>query len=200
MLLASAVLFWVSYWLIAKSEADRWQRYIQGKVQHAVSSGSGSALAAAAFLAVYREGFETVLFYQALAAGAPAGDPMIGMGFVAGLVLLGALYAALRQVGIKIPMAQFFLVTGGLLYLMAFIFAGKGVFELQEAGVVGLTPVDWAPRIPALGIYPSVETLLAQGVLVALLLYATVVTLRRRRLAAETTVVDERVAPTRHHG
>ncbi len=200
MLLASAVLFWVSYWLISKSEADRWQRYIQGKVKHAISSGSGGALAAAAFLAVYREGFETVLFYQALLAGAPAGDAMIGMGFVAGLVLLGVLYVALKQVGIKIPMAQFFLVTGGLLYLMAFIFAGKGVFELQEAGVVGLTSVAWAPRIPALGIYPSAETLLAQGVLVALLLYATVVTLRRRRQAADVAVADERVAPTRHHG
>lgn len=200
MLLAAAVLFWVSYWLISKSEADRWQRYIQGKVKQAIASGSGGALALAAFLAVYREGFETVLFYQALIAGAPAGDAMIGLGFVAGLALLGLLYVALKQIGIKIPMAQFFLVTGGLLYLMAFIFAGKGVFELQEAGVVGLTSIAWAPRLPALGIYPSVETMLAQGVLIVLLLYATVVTLRRRRQLPEAPVVDERVAPSRRHG
>lgn len=199
MLLAAGVLFWVSYWLISKSEADRWQRYIQGKVKAAIASGSGGALALAAFLAVYREGFETILFYQALLAGAPAGDTMIALGFVAGLVLLGALYVALKQVGIKIPMAQFFVVTGGLLYLMAFIFAGKGVFELQEAGVVGLTSVAWAPRIPALGIYPSAETLLAQGVLVVLLVYAMAVTLRRRRQAA-APAVDGGVEPTRHHG
>ncbi len=204
LLLAAGVLFWVSYWLISKSEADRWQRYIQGKVKQAIASGSGTALAAAAFLAVYREGFETVLFYQALLASAPAGDVMVAMGFVVGLGLLGLVHLGLKQVGIKIPMAQFFLVTGGLLYFMAFIFAGKGVFELQEAGVVALTPVAWAPRMPALGIYPSLETLLAQGVLVALLLYATAVTLRRRRLAADalasSSVVDEPVARTSRHG
>ncbi|HEV7735197.1 MAG TPA: c-type cytochrome, partial [Candidatus Binatia bacterium] len=203
LLLAAGVLFWVSYWLISKSEADRWQRYIQGKVKQAIASGSGTALAAAAFLAVYREGFETVLFYQALLAGAPSGDVMVATGFVVGLGLLGLVHLGLKQVGIKIPMAQFFLVTGGLLYFMAFIFAGKGVFELQEAGVVALTPVTWGPRMPALGIYPSVETLLAQGVLVLLLVYGTAVTLRRRRLAAGTassSVVDEPAARSSHHG
>jgi FTR1 family protein len=201
MLLASVVLFWVSYWLISKSEADRWQRYIQGKVKQAIASGSGSALALAAFLAVYREGFETVLFYQAMIASAPSGDVMVAAGFVAGLGLLGVVHLVLKRIGIKIPMAQFFLVTGGLLYLMAFIFAGKGVFELQEAGAIGLTSIAWAPRLPALGIYPSMETMLAQGVLVALLLYATVVTLRRRRQSAPAApVVDERIASTRRHG
>ena len=78
MLLAAGVLFWVSYWLISKAEAERWQRFIQGKVKHAVAAGSATALAAAAFLAVYREGFETVLFYRALLGGAPAGDVMVG--------------------------------------------------------------------------------------------------------------------------
>ena len=71
------VLFWVSYWLISKAEAERWQRFIQGKVKQAVAAGSAGALAAASFLAVYREGFETVLFYQALLGGAPAGDVMV---------------------------------------------------------------------------------------------------------------------------
>ena len=89
MLLAAGVLFWVSYWLISKAEAERWQRYIQGKVQHAVAAGSATALAAAAFLAVYREGFETVLFYRALLGAAPAGDVMVGGGFLAGLARAG---------------------------------------------------------------------------------------------------------------
>ena len=77
MLLASAVLFWVSYWIISKAEADRWQRFIRGKVERALATGSGRSLAAASFLAVYREGFETILFYQALLASAPAGRGVV---------------------------------------------------------------------------------------------------------------------------
>ncbi|MGH7895996.1 MAG: FTR1 family protein [Candidatus Binatia bacterium] len=183
MLLAAVVLFWVSYWLVSKAEADRWQRYIRGKVQNALSAGSGAALAAAAFLAVYREGFETILFYQALFASAPAGDVMVPAGLAAGLVLLAIVYAGLERVGLRIPLRAFFLATGGLLYAMAVVFAGRGITELQEAGLVPLTPVAWAPRVEVLGIFPTVESLTAQGVFVVLLLYAIVVTLRRRALA-----------------
>jgi high-affinity iron transporter len=181
MLLAAVVLFWVSYWLISKSEADRWQRYIRGKVQTALTGGSSRTLALAAFLAVYREGFETILFYQALFAGAPAGDLMVPAGIVAGLVLLAIVYVGLERVGLKVPMHAFFVGTGAFLYAMAIVFAGRGVAELQSATVLPLTPVAWAPRIETLGIFPTRETLLAQGVFVALLLYAIAVTIVRRR-------------------
>jgi high-affinity iron transporter len=181
MLLAAVVLFWVSYWLVSKAEADHWQRYIQGKVRVALARGSGFALGSAAFLAVFREGCETVLFYQALFASAPAGDVATVSGLVAGAVLLAAFYTVFARFGLRIPIRPFFLATGALLYAMAIAFAGRGVYELQEAGVVSLTPVAGVPRLPFLGVFPSLESLLAQGVLVALLLYAVVVTLRRRR-------------------
>jgi high-affinity iron transporter len=171
----------VSYWLISKSEADRWQRYIRGKVQTALSAGSRRTLAIAAFLAVYREGFETILFYQALFASVPAGDVMVPAGLVAGLVLLAIVYWGLERIGLKIPMHAFFVGTGAFLYAMAVVFAGRGVAELQEAALLPLTPVAWAPRIETLGIFPTRETLLAQGVFVLLLLYAIGVTLVRRR-------------------
>jgi high-affinity iron transporter len=180
MLLASVVLFWVSYWIISKAEAERWQRYIQGKVQHAIARGSVTGLAAAAFLAVYREGFETVLFYQALAADVPAGDVMLPAGFVAGTVVLAVVYVLFRRLGSRLPVRQFFVATGAFLYLMAFVFAGKGVAELQEAAVVSFTPVAWMPHVPALGIFPSRETLAAQGVLLLALAYAAWVTWGRR--------------------
>ncbi len=181
MLLASVMLFWVSYWIISKAEAERWQQYIKGKIQKAVVAGSGTALFATAFLAVYREGFETVLFYQALFAGAPAGDTMIPAGFAAGAVLLSIVYVVFSRFGVRIPIRQFFLVSGGLLYTMSVAFAGRGVHELQEAGLIDMTPVSWAPSIEVLGIFPTVESLLAQAVLLALLLYAIVLTVRRRR-------------------
>ncbi len=181
MLLAAGVLFWVSYWLISKAEAERWQRFIQGKVKQAVAAGSAGALAATSFLAVYREGFETVLFYQALIGGAPAGDMMVLAGFVCGLLVLAAVWVAMNRLGLRIPIRPFFLLTGAFLYLMAIVFAGRGVFELQESGLIGLTPVVGVPRIPVLGVFPSVETLVAQGVLVAALLLALLVTWRRGR-------------------
>jgi len=181
MLLAALVLFWVSYWLIAKAEAERWQRYIQGKVKQAVAAGSATALAAAAFLAVYREGFETVLFYQALVGGAPAGDVMVGGGFLFGLAVLAVVWVGMSRLGLRVPIRPFFLLTGAFLYAMSIVFAGRGVFELQEAGFIGLTPVAGVPRIPVLGVFPTVETLLAQGVLVGALLVAVIVSWRRSR-------------------
>jgi high-affinity iron transporter len=184
MLLAAVVLFWVSYWLVSKAEADRWQRYIRETVQRALSSRRTVALAGAAFLAVYREGFETVLFYQALYASAAGQSATVTAGFLAGTVALAGVYLAFRRLHVRIPIQQFFFVTGLLLYVMAAVFAGQGVNELQHAGVIGVTPVSGVPAISFLGIFPSLESLGTQAVFVALLLYATTVTLRRRRRAS----------------
>jgi high-affinity iron transporter len=180
MLLAAVVLFWVSYWLVSKAEADKWQRYIQGKVKVALSRGSGLALAGAAFLAVYREGVETVLFYQALVGSAPGAASAVVGGLFVGGAALAVVYGLFRRFGMRVPIRQFFLGTSVLLYYMAIVFTGKGVAELQEAGWIAVTPVSGAPRVDFLGVYPTVETLLAQGVLVVLLVYAIVVTVRQR--------------------
>lgn len=184
MLLAAVVLFWVSYWLISKAEADKWQRYIRGKVQTALSGGRAVALASAAFLAVYREGFETVLFYQALYASAPTASLTITAGFAVGAVVLLVVYGLFRRFEVQIPIRQFFFVTGLFLYAMAAIFAGQGIHELQEAGWIAMSPVAGVPAIPLLGIHPSAQSLAVQALFVGLLLYATAVTLRRSRRAA----------------
>jgi high-affinity iron transporter len=181
MLLASAVLFFVSYWLIAKAEADRWQRYIQGKVKSAVATGNAVALAGAAFLAVYREGTETILFYKALIDSAAGALSAVAAGFAAGMVGLLAVYALYMRIGSRLPMRQFFFVTGGLLYYLAVVFAGKGVAELQGAGWVSTTTIAWVPRIDAIGLYPTAETLAAQGALLLCVAYALFVTVRRAR-------------------
>ncbi len=180
MLTASLVLFSVSYWLISKAEADKWQRYIQGKVKTALTAGSSLALAGTAALAVYREGVETVLFYNALLGTAAGHAGAVAGGFGVGCLLLAVLYAIFWRFGMRIPIRQFFLATSVLLYYLAVVFAGKGVAELQEAGWVPLTLIGGAPHIDFIGLYPTLETLLAQGVLLALLLLAIGVTMRRR--------------------
>jgi high-affinity iron transporter len=174
MVLATGVLFYVSYWLLSKMEVAKWNHFVKSKVQDALTSGSGLALATAAFLAVYREGFETVLFYKALflTGGQGAGTMPIVAGIAAGSVIMVGVYIAINRFGVRLPLRPFFGVTSAFLYYMAFVFGGKGIAELQEGGLVPTTIVPGAPRVPALGIYPTVETMLVQGVLLALLLLA----------------------------
>jgi high-affinity iron transporter len=192
MLLASVVLFSVSYWLISKAEAEKWQRYIQGKVKSAISRGSKVALAGAAFLAVFREGIETVLFYQALLAGAGTDTGPAVAGFAVGCVALAIVYVLFQRFGKRLPLRQFFLVTGGLLYYLSFVFAGRGVAALQQIGWLSTTLIPGLPVIDLIGFHPTVETLIAQGVLFACLVYALIVTWRDRPPAA--TTLDSRAA------
>ena len=190
MVVAAVVLFYVSYWLLSKMEVVKWNHFVKSKVNDALTSGSSLALASAAFLAVYREGFETVLFYKALfLTGGPGGSSMpIVAGILLGTAVLVVVYVAISRFGVRLPLRPFFGVTSAFLYYMAFVFAGKAVAELQGGDVLPTTIVDWAPRMPALGIYPTVESLLAQGVLVILLLVALVWTflLQPRRQMALT--------------
>ena len=195
MALATVVLFYVSYWLLSKMEVAKWNHFVKSKVQDALTSGSGLALASAAFLAVYREGFETVLFYKALfvTGGSPAATMPILAGILLGSLVMVVVYLAINRFGLRLPLKPFFGVTSGFLYYMAFVFAGKAVAELQEGGMISTTIVLGAPRVPALGIYPTVESLLAQGVLIALLILAlawTFVIEPRRRHRPESALPE----------
>lgn len=173
MLLATAVLFYVSYWLTSKAEAARWQAYIRDRVQVSLGSGSVAALWSAAFLAVYREGAETVLFYQALLAGADAGgrSAVLG-GFGVGTAGLVLLFHLLRSGAARIPIRAFFTVTSLLLYYLALAFAGKAIRELQESGLIGITPATWVPTSELLGLYPTWESVGLQLLLVGAAAFA----------------------------
>lgn len=176
MMVATVVLFYVSYWLLSKMEVVKWNHFVKSKVNDALTSGSSLALASAAFLAVYREGFETVLFYKALfftEGPGSSGMPIVA-GILLGAAILVGVYIAISRFGVRLPLKPFFGVTSAFLYYMAFVFAGKGVAELQGGGVLPTTIVSWGPRMPGLGIYPTVESLLAQGVLAILLLIAVI--------------------------
>jgi high-affinity iron transporter len=184
MLVAVVVLFSVSYWLVSKVEAERWQRFIRERMAGAVARGGGRALATVAFLAVYREGAETALFYQALfAEGRGVAFPIL-LGIAAGGAALAVVALLVHRYGVRIPLRPFFGATSGLLYLMAFVFAGKGIRELQEGNALPITLLPGFPELPALGIFPTAETLLAQLLLVMLLVAALARTFRPRRAAA----------------
>src|SRR5881409_883930 len=186
MLVATAALFYVSYWLFSKIEVAKWNAFVRSRMEEALSAGSGFALSSVAFLAVYREGFETILFYKALFTSAgPGGTAGVLGGIVAGTLALVIVFVGINWFGLKVPMKPFFAITSAMLYYMAFVFAGKGIADLQEAGAVKTTVVEWAPRIPFLGVYPTLQSLSLQALLIVLLLVA-IVWLQRHRLPGAT--------------
>jgi high-affinity iron transporter len=170
-LLATVVLFYVGFWLHDKTSAAQWKRFIETNVQRALSTGTLWGLAGLSFIAVYREVFETILFYQALWVQTDAnGKSMTLGGFGAGILVLAVLAWVIMRYSARLPLRQFFSVTGILMFVLAVVFAGKGVAALQEAGYIPVSPVSF-PRIDLLGIYPNLQGLLLQLGLLLLALF-----------------------------
>jgi high-affinity iron transporter len=181
MLLAVAVLFYVSNWMISKADADAWSGYIENKVQSSITRGSVFSLAFAAFLAVFREGAETILFYQALLASTETYINMIWLGLGIGVILLVVIYILIRVLSIRLPLKPFFLGTSVLLFVMSITFVGNGIKELQEGNVIPVTPVPGVASVDILGIYPTRETLVPQLALLAITVVVFIVQLGRAK-------------------
>ena len=188
MLIATAMLFGMSYWLLSKVEAQHWKAYLQQKIGTSLSQGSLIGLWLTSFLAVYREGAETVLFYFALAADAKSAldyGYLFG-GLALGIIILAVIYLIMRYSVVRLPLKPFFMFTGIFMYLMAFIFAGKGVAELIEGKAFTPTLIGDGTLFPKwmgdwLGIMPYWETLLPQLALLAAALFALWVLFGRKK-------------------
>ena len=174
MIIAVFMLFSMSYWLLSKVEAQNWKRYLEGKLSTALTAGSLFGLWLTSFLAVYREGAETVLFYYALIGDAKSAVSLAYLfaGFVSGAILLAICYFIMRYSVVKLPLKPFFMFTGSFMYLMAFVFAGKSVLELIEGKLFEPTLVANVPELSWLGIYPYVETLVPQAILILAAIFA----------------------------
>jgi high-affinity iron transporter len=180
---AAVALFYVGYWLHTRTEARRWQAFIQDKVQNVLSRKSIVGFVGISFFAVYREAFEVVLFYQALWLQNQNSHNAILGGFAGGVIALLIATFAIFKLGLRLPLKYFFGVTGALLYIMAFIFAGTGINQLQAAGWLPATPLDFPPAVPLLGIYPTMESLAAQGLLVGLFILTSLWLSQERKKA-----------------
>lgn len=183
-IVAMAVLFYVGFWMHSKTNALQWKRFIDGSVQKALSTGTLWGLAGLSFIAVYREVFETILFYQALWVQADgAAQAMLVSGFGSGTVVLAVLAWLILRYSTRLPLRQFFSTTSVFMFVLAIVFAGKGIAALQEAGKLPVDPIAF-PRIDLLGIYPNVQGLAVQGMLLALALLILWSTGVRQRKAA----------------
>ena len=176
MLVTVVILFWVSYWLISNIDNKQWQKYINQKMSGALSQGNAFTLSAVAFISVYREGFETVLFYKALFLYAGESTGGIIPGFLAGCILLAGVFYLINHLGMRIPIKWFFGFTSGLLYYMAFIFMGRGIHELQMGEQFSMTPAESLPSISWLGMYPTWETFIGQFILLAAFVFGVIYT------------------------
>lgn len=175
---ATAVLFYVSFWILNKIETKKWMEFVKAKVWQASATGGVAVFVMLSFFTVYREGFETVLFYQAMFGFAKYMEVYVALGFVLGLGLLGVAYYAMRKLGRKLPLRWLFGLTMGVGAYLSVAFIGNAIQELQV--------LDWIPTtnligvIPRLdinlatmtGIHPTLETILGQVALLVVYLVA----------------------------
>ena len=167
-LIASVVLISVGLWMHGKAQADAWQVYIREKLSTALSKKSAWFLFLLAFVVVYREVFETILFLTALWTQGGGAAMLAGIG-AAAMVLVVVTWIMLR-LSRSLPIAKFFQYSAILMAALAVVLAGKGVAALQEAGLISLHPLA-LPRFDWLGFYPTIEGVLAQLLAIAALAF-----------------------------
>lgn len=190
-LLAVTVLFYVSNWMVSKSETAAWNQYIEGKVASSASKGSMFALSFTAWIAVFREGAEVILFYQPLLQESHAN--MVWAGFGVGCLALVAVFLVFRVLSIRLPLKPFFFTMSVLMAFMAICFLGAGIKELIEGGVINAAYHDWFPITDVLdifGIYPLYETLIPQLILLIITVVTFVIQIRRNKKARQAAEAE----------
>jgi high-affinity iron transporter len=183
-LAAAALMLYVSGWLMMRQDPRAWQGFLRTQAEAALAKRTGAAVALLAFLAVFREGAETVLFVHALAktSGGWSGELIAGL-LVAALVLV-VLFFTINLVARRVPLRPLFLLTSAFLFFMAVKFIGEGIQEFQEQQLVSTTPLGHAGWLERIGLNPTLEALAAQLVVVVLAIATYVILERRARSAA----------------
>lgn len=191
MLLASVLMLYMSGWLFLRQNPAAWNATLHRSAERAISSGTSLSLASIAFLAVFREGGETVLFLHALARSSGGWNAGLNVGLLAAFAGLLALYAAMQWLAFRLPLRPVFLLTSAFLFLMGLRFIGGAVQELQEQAIISydaLAAPDW---LIGLGVNPTWEAVAAQ-LAVAVIAAASTLAMYSRRPVATTTVTQPR--------
>jgi high-affinity iron transporter len=193
---AVAVLFWVSFWVLNKIETKRWIEFVKAKVWKATTTGSVLVFVMLSFFTVYREGFETVLFYQAILGFARYMEWYVIAGMVLGLAVIIGVAIGVRKLGRKLPLRVLFGLTMAIGAYMSIAFMGNAIREFQEVGYIPTTHlIGTIPRLDInlatiTGIHPTLETIVAQLILLSVYiigsLYILILQPRKKR-AIETS-------------
>ena len=199
-LIATLMLLWTSNWMLNKSSVEAWNNYIRNKTETAVAGaqskvesgqslglGMITSLAMLSFLAVFREGAETVIFYESIYSMSQDAHGMWVGGLTAAAVLI-VIFLILRFTSVKIPIGPFFLVTSILMAALVVIFAGGGIHALIEGDLIEGTYLSTVPTNDWIGLYPYVETITAQviaAIAVIVLFVVGFIKKHRMKLAAQ---------------
>jgi high-affinity iron transporter len=186
---ATAVLFYVSFWILNKIEHKKWMEFVKAKVWQASTTGGVAVFVLLSFFTVYREGFETVLFYEAMFGFAKYMELYVGLGFVLGIGVLLAVFYVTRKLGKRLPLKMLFGLTMGVGAYLSIAFLGNAIRELQTLDLMPFTSmIGTIPRLDInmakmTGIYPTLETVIGQIILLAVYLAASayVLVLRPKR-------------------
>ena len=189
---AVVVLFWVSFWILNKVETKKWIEFVKAKVWQATTTGSVMVFAMLSFFTVYREGFETVLFYQAMFSFAKNMEIFVFLGLVLGLAVIISVVFIIRKLGKKLPLRVLFGLTMAIGAYMSIAFIGNAIREFQEIGYISTTHLfGIIPRLEInlatmTGIHPTLETTIAQILLLSVYvvgcLYILILQPRRKKL------------------
>jgi high-affinity iron transporter len=186
-LAAAALMLYVSGWLLVRQDPRAWQAYLKERAEGALAQGTAWAIALLAFLAVFREGAETVLFIYALAGASGGWSADLFAGLAAGAVGLVILFFVINAVASRLPLRAVFIVTSALLFLMAVKMIGDAVLEFQEQLIVPANPVASLGWMLEYGLNPTREALMAQGAVIVLAI-ATFLFWRRTATSTTSTV------------
>jgi high-affinity iron transporter len=182
-LFAAVVLLSVGIWMHGKAQADQWQRYIREKMTHALSGRSAWFLFGLAFVVVYREVFETILFYAALWTQGNGSALLAGAGVAS--AMLGVIAWAMLRYSRQLPISKFFAYSSWLMAGLTVVLAGKGVSALQEAGIIDIAPIANAPRLSMLGLFPTWQSIVAQLLMAVAIVAGFSLNRRKRRRTHE---------------
>lgn len=188
MFIATAVLFYVSNWMLSKSETEVWNKYIKDQVDSSITKGNVYTLVFTSFLAVSREGAELILFFQGMRSNIANSPYHMWLGLGIAIVVLVFVYVLITKLSIRLPLKPFFMATSILMFILCISFVGKGIFELQEADVIGRTviPAMNGFNIDFLGIYDRVENLAAQFIILIITIISIVIHMQNsKKIKAE---------------
>lgn len=180
-LLAAIMLLYVGIWMHSKTNAEHWQAYIQKHINTQLRSGTLWGLTLLSFIAVYREVFETVLFYQSLLTQAsPAQYSTAVLGFLAAIIILAIIAWAILKYSIKLPIARFFSTTTYLLLALAFILMGKAITALQEAAMINISSLPIHIDLPWIGVGSTWQGAFAQASVVLFFIFYQILTKKKK--------------------
>jgi high-affinity iron transporter len=167
-LAAAALMLYVSGWLLLRQDPRSWQQFLKTKADEALSRQTGIAVASLAFLAVFREGAETVLFTHALAQSSGGWSAGLIAGLLVGTAILIVLFFAINFVTRRLPLRPVFIVTSGFLFVMALKFIGEAIQEFQEQQILSYTQMGRTDWLTSVGLNPTLEAISAQLFVVGL--------------------------------